>query len=158
MNGRNHTTNGLGTITEAASGFPSSNGHIPFSSTPFARGILGHVVLSASFENEGDTMPAEGALTLPIREQAVGSGRVRTQPGRFSIAGEGLNVGREGAEPVTDDYPGDAPWAFVGTIHKATRQPIVEFVERVTREGGPAALRPRRRVRQRRHAVVRTPT
>ncbi len=30
MTGRNHTTNGMGTITEAASGFPSSNGHIPF--------------------------------------------------------------------------------------------------------------------------------
>ena len=30
MTGRNHTTNGMATITEAASGFPSSNGHIPF--------------------------------------------------------------------------------------------------------------------------------
>jgi arylsulfatase len=29
MTGRNHTTNGIGTITEAASGFPSSNGHVP---------------------------------------------------------------------------------------------------------------------------------
>ncbi|MBV8711263.1 MAG: hypothetical protein JOY56_05770, partial [Solirubrobacterales bacterium] len=39
---------------------------------------------------------------------------------KFSLAGEGLNVGREGAEPVTDDYPGDRPWAFAGgTIHKA---------------------------------------
>jgi arylsulfatase A-like enzyme len=30
MTGRNHTINGMATITEAASGFPSSNGHIPF--------------------------------------------------------------------------------------------------------------------------------
>ena len=46
--------------------------------------------------------------------------RIKTQPGKFSIAGEGLNVGKEGAEPVTDDYPGDSPWAFVGgTIKKA---------------------------------------
>ncbi len=30
MTGRNHTTNGMGTITEASSGCPSSNGHIPF--------------------------------------------------------------------------------------------------------------------------------
>src|SRR6201987_2636084 len=30
VTGRNHTTNGMATITEAASGFPSSNGHIPF--------------------------------------------------------------------------------------------------------------------------------
>jgi hypothetical protein len=79
----------------------------------------GHVVLSASFEREGEGMPAEGPLTLHMRERAVGDGRIKTQPGKFSIAGEGLNIGRDGAEPVTDDYPGDAPWAFVGgTIHK----------------------------------------
>jgi len=64
-------------------------------------------------------MPPECTLTLHMREQAVGDGRIKTQPGKFSIAGEGLNVGREGAEAVTDDYPGDAPWPFIGgTIHK----------------------------------------
>jgi hypothetical protein len=67
----------------------------------------------------GRRLPAEGTLALHIREQPAGDGRIKTQPGKFSIAGEGLNVGREGAEPVTDDYPGEAPWAFVdGTIHK----------------------------------------
>jgi arylsulfatase len=55
-----------------------------------------------------------------MRDQPVGEGRIRTQPGKFSIAGEGLNIGRDGAEPVTDDYPGDRPWAFAGgTVHKA---------------------------------------
>lgn len=28
--GRNHTTNSMGSITEAAAGFPNSSGHIPF--------------------------------------------------------------------------------------------------------------------------------
>src|SRR5580704_8842914 len=80
----------------------------------------GHVVLSASFEREGDSMPAQGTLTLHMRDKAVGEGQIKTQPGKFSIAGEGLNIGKEGAEPVTDDYPGDYPWAFVGgTIQKA---------------------------------------
>jgi arylsulfatase len=80
----------------------------------------GHVVVSASFEREGDSMPAEGTLTLHIGGEAVGEGRIKTQPGKFSVAGEGLNIGRDGGEPVTDDYPGDTPWAFVGgTIHKA---------------------------------------
>ena len=65
-------------------------------------------------------MPAEGTLTLHIREEQAGEGRIKTQPGKFSIAGEGLNIGREGAEPVTDDYPGGYPWPFVGgTIHQA---------------------------------------
>jgi hypothetical protein len=47
-------------------------------------------------------------------------GRTKTQPGKFSIAGEGLNVGKDGAEPVTDDYPGGPPWPFTGgTIRRA---------------------------------------
>ena len=92
----------------------------------------GHAVFSASFERKGDSMPAEGTLTLHIGETKVGEGRIKTQPGKFSIAGEGLNIGREGAEPVTDDYPGDAPWPFVGgTIQQAvidvSGQPFVDL-------------------------------
>ncbi len=80
----------------------------------------GHVVLSATFTREGDSMPAEGTLALHIRDEAVGEGRIKTQPGYFSLAGEGLNVGKDPAEPITDDYPGERPFAFVGgTIHRA---------------------------------------
>jgi len=94
----------------------------------------GHVVLSASFEKEGDAMPTEGTLTLHIREEPVGEAKIKTQPGKFSLAGEGLNIGREGAEPVTDDYPGERPWAFVGgKIHKAiidvSGQPFVDLAQ-----------------------------
>lgn len=35
----------------------------------------GHVVVSASFEKEGDGMPTEGTLTLHIRDKAVGEGK-----------------------------------------------------------------------------------
>jgi hypothetical protein len=92
----------------------------------------GHVVLSASFARDGDSIPAEGILTLHVGERKVGEGKIQTQPGKFSIAGEGLNIGREGAEPVTDDYPGQAPWAFTGgTIVKAaidvSGQPFVDL-------------------------------
>ena len=66
-------------------------------------------------------MPTEGTLTLLRRRgDRSAQGRIRTQPGKFSIAGEGLNIGKDGGEPVTDDYPGEAPWAFTGgTIHRA---------------------------------------
>jgi len=37
-----------------------------------------------------------------------------TQLGKFALCGEGLNVGRDGGAPVTDDYPGSRPWAFNG--------------------------------------------
>ena len=47
-------------------------------------------------------------------EAAVGEGRIKTQPGYFSLCGEGLNVGRDSGEAVTEDYPGDSPWPFVG--------------------------------------------
>jgi arylsulfatase len=49
----------------------------------------GRKVLSASFEREGDAMPAEGTLTLRVGEKPVGQGRIRTQPGKFSISGKG---------------------------------------------------------------------
>jgi arylsulfatase len=80
----------------------------------------GHVIVSASFEREGDSMPAEGTLTLHMGDREVGQGRIRTQPGKFSIAGEGLTIGKDSAEPVTGDYPGEAPWSFTGgTILRA---------------------------------------
>ena len=81
---------------------------------------MGQVIVSASFERAGDGTPAEGTLTLHMDGKAVGQGQIKTQPGKFSIAGEGLNIGKDGAEPVTDDYPGSSPWPFVGgTIRRA---------------------------------------
>jgi arylsulfatase A-like enzyme len=80
----------------------------------------GHHVFSASFEREGDAMPAEGTLTLYIGDDKVGEGRIKTQPGNFALAGEGLNVGRDSGEAVTDDFPGSSPWGFIGgTVVKA---------------------------------------
>jgi arylsulfatase A-like enzyme len=81
----------------------------------------GDHVLTASFRKEGDAMPTSGTLSLYIDDEKVAEAQIKTQPGKFSLAGEGLNVGQDRAEPVTDDYPGDSPWAFVGgTIHKVT--------------------------------------
>ncbi len=74
----------------------------------------GHVVLSATFERQNTTMPTQGTLTLHIREKAVGEAGIITQPGKFGLGGGGLIVGRSGAEPVTDDYSGIAPWPFLG--------------------------------------------
>lgn len=80
----------------------------------------GDVILAASFIRDGDTMPATGTLSLFIGDEKVGEGRITTQPGNFSLAGEGLNVGRDPAEPVTSDYPGSTPYAFSGgTIKRA---------------------------------------
>jgi arylsulfatase A-like enzyme len=74
----------------------------------------GHVVLSASFAKRGESMPTRGTLSLYIRDEKVGDGEITTQPGKFGLGGGGLVIGRSGAEAVTDDYPGERPWPFVG--------------------------------------------
>jgi arylsulfatase A-like enzyme len=74
------------------------------------------LILSASFEKDGEVEPgvATGLLSLYHRDRKVGEGRIKTQPGLFSVAGEGLCIGRDSGEPVTSDYPGPHPHAFTG--------------------------------------------
>jgi arylsulfatase A-like enzyme len=74
------------------------------------------LILSASFDKDGEVTPgvATGILSLYHGEHKVGEGRIKTQPGMFSLAGEGLCVGYDGGEPVTDDYPGERPYRFTG--------------------------------------------
>jgi arylsulfatase A-like enzyme len=80
-----------------------------------------NLILSASFDKDGEDPPgvATGILSLFHGDTKVGEGRIRTQPGKFSLAGEGLCVGRDSGEAVTDDYPGIQPWRFTGgTINR----------------------------------------
>jgi arylsulfatase len=74
------------------------------------------LILSAAFEKSGEDPPgvATGTLSLFHGDVKVGQGRIKTQPGKFSIAGDGLCVGRDSSDPVTQDYPGEAPWSFTG--------------------------------------------
>jgi arylsulfatase len=74
------------------------------------------LILSASFDKDGEDPPgvATGVLSLYHGDRKVGEGRIKTQPGGFAIAGEGLCVGRDSGEAVTDDYPGAPPWRFTG--------------------------------------------
>jgi arylsulfatase A-like enzyme len=74
------------------------------------------LILSASFEKDGEDPPgvATGMLSLYHGDKKVGEGRIKTQPGYFSLAGEGLCVGRDSGEAVTDDYPGTSPHRFTG--------------------------------------------
>ena len=74
------------------------------------------LILSAAFEKDGDDPPgvAIGTLSLYHGDVKVGEERIRTQPGKFSIAGDGLCVGRDSSDPVTADYPGAAPYRFTG--------------------------------------------
>jgi arylsulfatase len=80
-----------------------------------------NLILSASFDKDGDDPPpvATGILSLYHGDQKVGEGRIKTQPGGYMIAGEGLAVGRDVGDPVTTDYPGERPYRFTGgTINR----------------------------------------
>ncbi|HEV2634942.1 MAG TPA: arylsulfatase [Actinocrinis sp.] len=81
-----------------------------------------NIILSASFDKEGMRPDAAyGTLTVYHAEHKVGSAPIRTQLGAFAIAGSGVYVGRHGGEPVTDDFPGSAPYTFIGgTIRQVT--------------------------------------
>jgi hypothetical protein len=167
LTGRNHTTNSMASITEAAAGFPNSSGHIPFECGNVAE-VLGERGWNTYTVGKWHLCPEdEMSLASTRRQWSVGRGFERfygflgaetnqwypdlahdnhpveqpktpeegyhesarplsakaaskTQPGKFSIAGEGLNIGKDSAEPVTDDYAGTSPWPFIGgTIEQA---------------------------------------
>jgi arylsulfatase len=75
-----------------------------------------NLILSASFVKDGEDPPgvATGMLSLFHGDRKVGEGRIKTQPGYFSLTGEGLCVGRDSGEAVTDDYPGVSPHRLTG--------------------------------------------
>ena len=75
-----------------------------------------NLILSASFDKDGEEAPgvATGVLSLYHGDHKVGEGRIKTQPGPFELAGEGLCVGRDSGAAVTEDYPGQPPYRFTG--------------------------------------------
>ena len=97
LTGRNHTRNSMACITEAAVGFPNASGTIP----------------PENGCSRGWRRSTPGSSRTPITTSA-GEGRIKTQPGMFSLAGEGLCVGRDSGEPVTGDYPGNHAHEFTG--------------------------------------------
>jgi hypothetical protein len=74
------------------------------------------LILSASFNKDGEDPPgvATGMLSLYYGDRKVGEARIKTQPGNFELAGEGLCIGRDSGAAVSGDYPGERPWRFTG--------------------------------------------
>lgn len=97
----------------------------------------GRHIFSAEFQKTGQdpqTRSFLGTLNLYIDNKKVGEANIKTQPGRFSIAGEGLCVGRDSASPVSPDYK--PPFAFNGgTIEKVavdvSGEPFVDHEKEV---------------------------
>jgi arylsulfatase len=103
-----------------------------------------NLLLAASFEKDGENSPnvATGNLTLFYGDTPVGQMRMETQPGKFSIAGEGLTIGRDTGAPVTGDYPGVEPWAFTGgTIRRVSVDVSGELYLNLEREAQAMLMR-----------------
>jgi hypothetical protein len=80
-----------------------------------------NLVLSAALDKDGEDPPhvSTGILSLYHGDKKVGEARIKTQPGKFMIGEEGLCIGRDSGEAVTEDYPGAAPHRFTGgTINR----------------------------------------
>ncbi|WP_407342113.1 arylsulfatase [Pengzhenrongella phosphoraccumulans] len=96
-----------------------------------------NIVLSATFDKDHEDPPgvANGRLSLWHGDIKVGEGHIRTQPGKFMIAGEGLCVGRDSGDGVTRDYPGELPWRFTGgTISRVAVDVSGEYYVDLERE------------------------
>ena len=76
---------------------------------------LGDQVLGVSFVKEGndDQNSPYGTASLFIGDRRVGESDIKTQPGKFALGGEGLNVGKDPGAPVSPSAY-RAPFAFRG--------------------------------------------
>jgi len=97
----------------------------------------GRHVFTAEFSKTGQdpqTRSALGTLALYIDTEQVGQSEIRTQPGYFSLVGEGLCVGRDSGSPVSSDYA--PPFTFTGgTIDRVVvdvaGEPFVDYEKEV---------------------------
>ncbi|WP_157002145.1 arylsulfatase [Agromyces laixinhei] len=69
---------------------------------------VGEHVVGVEFVKESmdENNVSHGPATLYIDEQAVATGQIRTQTGHFTLCGEGLCIGYDGGDKVSQDYTG----------------------------------------------------
>jgi arylsulfatase len=63
-------------------------------------------------EKAGKYHESLGTTTLYVNDKAVTSGPMRTQPGKFTLSGDGLCIGRDSGDAVSEGYK--APGTFTG--------------------------------------------
>ncbi len=91
----------------------------------------GRHVLGMRFEVTGQEGPSPaGTATLYVDNDEVASADIKIQPGHFSLAGEGINAGRDAGQPVSSQYK--SPFAFTGgTLHQVllerTDEPYIDL-------------------------------
>ena len=63
-------------------------------------------------KSAGDHGESLGTATLYVNDRAVAEGDMRAQIGKFTLAGDGLCIGRDSGDAVSEDYK--SPGEFEG--------------------------------------------
>ena len=76
-------------------------------------------------EKTGETGESIGTTKLYIDEQLVAEGPMRTQPAKFTLSGDGLCIGYDSADAVSELYPSPSKFNngkldFVGVTVEGT--------------------------------------
>ena len=101
------------------------NFHRSARTPPTTRGHAGHI--TPNHDTAGHTLTSRlcrvpgpsptGIATLYIDQDPAAELAIKVQPGHFSLAGEGINAGRDAGQPVSSQYT--PPFEFTGgTLHQ----------------------------------------
>ena len=92
----------------------------------------GNVNVGMVFEKTGENPPyvPHGDVTLRVNGDTVATGTMRTQPGKFTLAGDGLCIGWDSADAVSADYR--SPYRFTGgrigfVAVDVTGEPVIDL-------------------------------
>jgi arylsulfatase A-like enzyme len=84
---------------------------------------------------EGKYHESTGTTKLYVNEKVVAEGPMKTQPGKFTLCGDGLCVGLDSADAVSEEYKGSNPFnggtiKFVGVTHEKAQYLDLETLAR----------------------------
>jgi arylsulfatase len=98
---------------------------------------LGKYTLGMEFTRtgEGKYHESTGTTKLYVNEKVVAEGPMKTQPGKFTLCGDGLCVGFDSADAVSEEYKGSNPFKggtikFVGVTHEKAQYLDLEVLAR----------------------------
>ncbi len=77
-------------------------------------------------EGAGPNHESVGTTKLYVNEKVVAEGPMRAQVGKFTLAGDGLCIGFDSADAVSEEYKGSNPFRdgeiqFVGITTEGTQ-------------------------------------
>jgi arylsulfatase A-like enzyme len=86
-------------------------------------------------ESAGKYQESIGTTKLYVNEKVVAEGPMKTQPGKFTLCGDGLCVGFDSADAVSEEYKGSNPFKggtikFVGITHEKAQYLDLETLAR----------------------------